>query len=134
IENKLRPGDRIDTVRNLAKRYQVSVNTIGAAISILAREGLIDARPGRGMRVREVRDTRHVGVVLAMDVFASNVSYFWRRVPQQVIRGLREHGYRTRFYGGDVRPGYDDTDQAITDVIEDIDDERVRGLVLLWGG
>ncbi len=126
-------GERVETVRAVANRFGVSINTAGAAMAILAREGLIDARPGRGTRVREHRDSRHVGVMLDMDLFGSNVSYFWRRVTRQVICGLREHGYRTRLYAGNLNPGHY-VENASAELLDDLDERRLSGMVFVWGG
>ena len=45
---KLPPGERLPSVRRLARRYGVAVNTAHAAYRLLARARLIELRPGSG--------------------------------------------------------------------------------------
>ena len=47
----LRPGERLDSVRELAGRLQVNPLTVGKAYQQLEREGLIEMRRGLGMFV-----------------------------------------------------------------------------------
>ena len=47
----LRPGERLDSVRDLAARLQVNPLTVGKAYQQLEREGLIEMRRGLGMFV-----------------------------------------------------------------------------------
>jgi GntR family transcriptional regulator len=45
---RLRPGDRLPTVRALAARLGVNFNTVARAYYRLGRAGLLAAQPGRG--------------------------------------------------------------------------------------
>ncbi len=47
-EGRLRPGDRLPPVRELAARLGVHFNTVARAYRLLAREGWIAQRPRRG--------------------------------------------------------------------------------------
>lgn len=57
-DGDLRPGDRLPSIRDLARRLGVSPNTVGRAYAELAREGVIVARAGSGSEVapREALD------------------------------------------------------------------------------
>lgn len=44
----LRPGDRLPATRDLARTLDVDPNTVARAYSLLEREGVLDARQGRG--------------------------------------------------------------------------------------
>jgi GntR family transcriptional regulator len=46
---KLRVGDQLKSVRTLAEELVLNPNTVARAYSDLARDGLIEARPGRGV-------------------------------------------------------------------------------------
>lgn len=48
---KLRIDDGLPSVRQLAEELVINPNTVARAYSDLAREGLIEARPGRGVFV-----------------------------------------------------------------------------------
>ncbi|MCM3697999.1 FadR/GntR family transcriptional regulator [Paenibacillus macerans] len=53
IENGLvKPGEKLDTIENLAKRYHVGRSTVREAISHLKARGLIETRQGGGTYVR----------------------------------------------------------------------------------
>ncbi|MEC0328012.1 FadR/GntR family transcriptional regulator [Paenibacillus macerans] len=53
IESGLvKPGEKLDTIENLAKRYRVGRSTVREAISHLKARGLIETRQGGGTYVR----------------------------------------------------------------------------------
>lgn len=45
---RLRQGDRVPTVRELATRLRVNPNTVAKAYRDLEREGILEGRPGQG--------------------------------------------------------------------------------------
>ena len=47
----LEPGDKIDSVRDLAKLFMVNPNTVARAFQELERRGVLEARRGIGMAV-----------------------------------------------------------------------------------
>jgi molybdate-binding protein/DNA-binding transcriptional regulator YhcF (GntR family) len=49
----LAPGDRLPTVRQMAKRWECTPGTVSRAYSLLASEGLIEAHRGSGTRVKD---------------------------------------------------------------------------------
>jgi GntR family transcriptional regulator len=46
---KVRVGDQLASVRSLAEELVLNPNTVARAYTDLARDGLIEARPGRGV-------------------------------------------------------------------------------------
>ncbi len=52
----LEPGDRLPTVRQLAVELRVNANAVGKAYEELARQGVLEDRPGVGTRVRSARE------------------------------------------------------------------------------
>src|SRR5919198_101416 len=50
---ELRPGDRLPTVRDLARQLEVSSASVAVAYSVLERRGRLHARVGRGTFVPE---------------------------------------------------------------------------------
>ena len=52
---KLAVGDQLPSVRALAESLVVNPNTVARAYSDLAREGLIETQPGRGVFIIEKR-------------------------------------------------------------------------------
>ena len=47
----LRPGEMLPGVRDVAMRHVINFNTVAKAYQELEREGVVTARPGRGMEV-----------------------------------------------------------------------------------
>lgn len=52
----LEPGDRLPTVRQLAVELRVNANAVGRAYDELARQGVLEERPGAGTLVRSARE------------------------------------------------------------------------------
>ena len=47
----LRPGEMLPGVRDVAMRHVINFNTVAKAYQELERQGVVTARPGRGMEV-----------------------------------------------------------------------------------
>jgi putative molybdopterin biosynthesis protein len=54
FEDKLKPGDRIATVRQMAERWNCTIGTVQRAYQELARQGLVISRPGQGTHVIKI--------------------------------------------------------------------------------
>jgi DNA-binding LacI/PurR family transcriptional regulator len=134
IASRYRPGDKIETIRVLTKHFDVSINTMRAALSILAREGLIEMWQGSGIYVSERVDHRPVGVLMELDFSWPDMSYFWRRVTQQVRLRLNEHGVRNRLYAGFCQPGEDLDRPTCPEFLDDIANDRLSGLIVTISG
>jgi GntR family transcriptional regulator len=52
LSGELAPGQRLPSVRALARRLKLHANTVSAAFTDLRREGLVEQRPGSGVYVR----------------------------------------------------------------------------------
>lgn len=52
----LDPGDRLPTVRQLAVELRVNANAVDRAYAELARQGVLEERPGTGKVVRSARE------------------------------------------------------------------------------
>jgi GntR family transcriptional regulator len=57
---RLKPGDQLPTIRELAAELRVNYNTIARVYLDLAREGLISTQRGRGTFVAGVSDARQM--------------------------------------------------------------------------
>src|SRR5580692_2237757 len=53
VSNDLRPGDRLPSTRELARRFGIHPNTISAGYRQLEREGWTEHRRGSGVHVRD---------------------------------------------------------------------------------
>ncbi|GGG89191.1 GntR family transcriptional regulator [Paenibacillus radicis (ex Gao et al. 2016)] len=57
IVGKLKPGDKIDSVRELAAELQINPNTIQRTFQELEREGIVETRRGLGRYVTSEEST-----------------------------------------------------------------------------
>jgi GntR family transcriptional regulator len=55
VRGRLEPGDQLPSVRGLAVRLVINPNTVARAYGELARDGVIEAQPGRGYFVAPKR-------------------------------------------------------------------------------
>ena len=100
---RLKQGDRLPSVRDLAARLLVNPNTIARAYADLARDGLIESQQGRGAFVSERRqifsnEERRRRLEKALEVFlgeAALLAYGPEEVRKALERGLKG------FDGGD---------------------------------
>ena len=53
ISHDLKPGQRLPSTRELARRYSIHSNTVSAAYKDLAKRGWVELRKGSGIYVRE---------------------------------------------------------------------------------
>lgn len=53
VEARLKPGDRLPSVRELARRLGIHFNTVAEAYRTLAEEGWLEIVQGRGAQVRD---------------------------------------------------------------------------------
>lgn len=51
LGNKLQPGDRLPSVREMAQRWNCTIGTVQRAYKELANQGLLVSRSGRGTRI-----------------------------------------------------------------------------------
>lgn len=65
----LKPGDKLPSVRELARRFGIHANTVSAAYNLLAESGLIELRKGSGTYVRAGRDGSAPGLDDMIDRF-----------------------------------------------------------------
>src|SRR5258708_36810216 len=67
LGDELKPGRRLPSTRELARRFHVHANTVSAAYRELERDGWLEMRKGSGVYVREKRPATAVSPALALD-------------------------------------------------------------------
>lgn len=92
----LSPGDRFPTDRDIAEQYDVSRFTAIRALKVLAEEGVVKRRQGRGTFVLEPKDdlalqTIHLFVPRTLTHYARTRNYWFLERIQGVIDEAQEH-------------------------------------------
>jgi len=131
IVQKHRPGDKLDTVLDLAKRFEVSKAVISQAIVILAREGLLDRRHGSGLFVKDARAAKLVGILLDPDIAHPRTSHFPLKVAQLLRQFFAGHGLRTRLYMGFREPDNDDPKLTCPEFLPDVLAHKLSGVAVV---
>ncbi|MGG4147402.1 GntR family transcriptional regulator [Paenibacillus algorifonticola] len=83
ISGKLNPGDKIDSVRELAVELQINPNTIQRTFQELEREGIVETRRGLG---RYVTSEEAAIVSIKKEMAADLLGRF--------IQGMRDLGFK----------------------------------------
>ncbi len=139
---EFKPGQRIASVTDLAKRFAVSYQTVREGLGILAEEGLIARRVGSGTFVSDPIPTRrsqprsdedrHVAVLCERDLADPHASYFYRYVPQQLVRFFQEAGFATRLYVGRVAMSAPPQEKlTCLEFLEALDHRQLSGVAVL---
>jgi DNA-binding transcriptional regulator YhcF (GntR family) len=92
LSGDLRPGERLPSTRELARRYDIHPNTISAGYRELQRDGLADLRPGSGVYVRKSVDAPST----PKQVLDRHIAAFFRaarelQLPQADVRSRVAH-------------------------------------------
>ena len=67
VSNDLKPGERLPSTRELARRYRIHPNTVSAAYRELERRGWLESRKGSGVYVRGFADVAGAAGGLELD-------------------------------------------------------------------
>jgi GntR family transcriptional regulator len=76
VSGDLKPGQRLPSTRELARRFQIHANTVSAAYGELERRGWLESRKGSGVYVREFSREREPEAGFELDQL---ISAFLRR-------------------------------------------------------
>ena len=87
ISGDLQPGDKLPSVRELARRYQIHSNTVSAAYRDVESRGWLEVRKGSGVYVRDVRQATEKSSL------------------DQLVEGFLEQTRRQGFSAAEVRTG-----------------------------
>ncbi|HEX8178132.1 MAG TPA: GntR family transcriptional regulator [Pyrinomonadaceae bacterium] len=71
LSHDLRPGERLPSTRDVARRYRIHANTVSAAYRELAARGWLEFRHGSGVYVRPLDPERALDAQLALDQLIS---------------------------------------------------------------
>lgn len=98
-------GEKLPGMHELRRRYGVSINTIGAALDILASQGLVEKRRGSGVYVSDRANRRRIGILSELDLFDPRISPYWRSLAGALKTQLEAAGHAPQLYIGNAEPG-----------------------------
>jgi len=86
--NDLRPGQRLPSTRELARRFRLHPNTVSAGYRQLERERWVEFRRGSGVYVRDTKSDVPLSPALALDQLIANLFRSARRLgaPLSTVR------------------------------------------------
>ena len=105
IGARFEPGEKLPGMHELKHRFGVSINTIGAALDMLAGEGLVAKKRGSGVYVTEQAAHRRIGILSELDLFDPRIGPHWRVLAGAVKTGLEAAGDIPHLYVGNAEPG-----------------------------
>jgi DNA-binding transcriptional regulator YhcF (GntR family) len=73
VSNDLKPGQKLPSTRELARRYDIHSNTVSAAFQDLERRGWVEFRKGSGVYVRELSADAATDPKLELDQLISTL-------------------------------------------------------------
>lgn len=82
VSGKLKPGDKVPSVRDLATELQINPNTIQRTLSELEREGIVETKRGLG---RYVTSEESIIMDIKKEMASELIDHF--------IRGMSELGF-----------------------------------------
>ncbi len=129
---RFKSGEKLPGMHELRHRFGVSINTIGAALDILASEGLVEKKRGSGVYVGDLAARRHIGILSELDLFDPRIGPHFRAIAGALPTRLTELGLVPRMYMGHAEPGLDASDEPTCPQFwADAAAGRLAGAVLL---
>ncbi len=128
------PGAFLPTERELEALMSVSSITIRAALRELVQRGVIERRRGRGTTVAaRSGEGRHVALLLEADPSSPMLSPYYLKLLEETREALFRLGLASRPYFGHLRVGLDIGELTSRDFLDDLQRERLCGVITLFG-
>ncbi len=129
---RYKAGHKLPGMHLLRKRFGVSINTIGAALDMLAGEGLVEKRRGSGVYVSEDAGRKRVGVLSELDLLDPRIGFHFRALAGALTLKLEELDIEPRLYVGHAEPGAGASDEPTCPGFwSDVNAGRLDGAVIL---
>jgi len=84
ILNDRRPGEPLSSVRVLRERFGVSINTICAALDILANDGLVEKRHGSGVYMTPRNSPLRIGILSELNLLDYRMGPYFRMIADKI--------------------------------------------------
>lgn len=126
------PGEQLPSVIELASRFGASKHSISTALEILARDGIVVRRPGRGVYVsRQIRRWR-IGILSELNLLDPRIGPFHRAQADALKQQFGAAGCEARLYMGHYVPGPTGTgDTTCPQFWAEVAAGRLDGVVIL---
>jgi DNA-binding LacI/PurR family transcriptional regulator len=108
----------------------VSINTMRAAVGLLAREGLVEIRHGEGVFVRAPAQQLRIGVLSELNLLMPVCAYH-RNLANETLLILRERGMTPHLFCGTVPPGHSPKEPTCPEFWEAAEHHRLDGAIIL---
>lgn len=102
---RFKAGHKLPGMHDLRRRFGVSINTIGAALDILAGEGLLQKRRGSGVYVAERAGRLRIGILSELNLLDSRIGYSFQATAEALRLQLKDQGMEPILYVGHAEPG-----------------------------
>lgn len=124
-----RPGDMLDSERDLAKQYAVNQRTVRQALDVLAEERLIRRHHGRGTIVLDRTVTGEFAVVVRPQFLRPDASPYYALTSTAIAEamGVRNSRWATKLHVGRVTERSEDHPDTL-DLLEPDVMRRMRGV------
>jgi DNA-binding LacI/PurR family transcriptional regulator len=130
LRNQYQPGDSLPALRKLCGELGVSINTLRAAISLLASEGRLESRHGEGVFVKALTEKARIGVLSELNLLMPVCTYH-RNLANEILLILRDRGMTPHLFCGTVQPGENPEEPTCPEFWEAVDHHRLDGAVIL---
>jgi len=128
---KLRAGDQLPPVRDLATELGVSIPTIRAAQSLLAKDKYVEIRHGSGVYVAGGPTERWIGIFSEMDLCAPRASSYFRVLSSKLrLRLINELGVNAEIYIGHCQVDEDQPAPSCRRLLADLNADVLSALVI----
>ena len=130
IRSGYKPGDCLPPLRKLCDTMGVSLNTLRAALALLAREGRVEIRHGEGVFVRAPAQQPRIGVLSELNLLLPTSAYH-RNLANETLLILRERGMTPYLFCGTVQPGESPEEPTCPEFWEAATHHRLDGAIIL---
>ncbi len=130
LRSEYQPGDCLPPLRGLCAALGVSLNTLRAALALLAREGRVEIRHGAGVFVRAPAQRPRIGVLSELNLLLPVCTYH-RHLANETLLLLREQGMTPHLFCGTVQPGESPEEPTCPEFWEAVNHQRLDGAIIL---
>lgn len=130
----MRAGDCLPSEKLLSSEYGIGLATIRESLRILASEGRVERKQGKGTFVATPKDGV-IAITIDQDVSDPRTSSIYLQIAQEVRGRLEEEGLSSRLFIGRNIPIEAKTDFLCPEFFKELEEGKIRGIigVLLYG-